>query len=121
MKSLFLCGGVILLLSVSIVRAADCGQLEKTFAGLDESFRMARTIKSPSARYDYYYRYIVAGSKLLAWCRNDRRNYQYAEVVRKLRSAECQRAGLRQKVIEEQWRVHGIKPIVNVVYQSCNY
>ena len=110
-----------LVTAVLMLSAADCEKLEKTFAELDSDFRMARTIKSPSQRYDYYYRYISTGSELMARCRNDRRNYKYAEVVRKLRAAEQQRAGLRQKVIEEQWRLNDVKPVVKVVYQTCNY
>ncbi len=101
--------------------AAECEKLEKAFAELDGDFRTARTIKSPSQRYGYYYRYILTGSDLMARCRNDRRNYKYAEIVRKLRAAERQCAGLRRKVIEEQWRINHVRPVVKVVYQTCNY
>jgi pyridoxine/pyridoxamine 5'-phosphate oxidase len=105
----------------AVLWAADCTKLEAEFADLDASFRMAKTWKTPSKRYDYYYRYIVKGSELMAWCRNDRRNYRYAEIVRKLRAAEQQRASLRQSVIEEFWRTYDVKPVVREVYQTCTY
>jgi len=103
------------------LEGAECGRLEADFAALDAQYRAARTIQSPTARYDFYYRYIAKGAELMAWCRNDQRNYRYTEVVRKLRAADREREGLRQSVIEEQWKVNHVKPIVNVVYQECVY
>jgi hypothetical protein len=101
--------------------AAQCEKLEADFAALDAQYRMARTIKSPTARYDYYYRYISKGAELMAWCRNDPRNYKYTEIVRKLRRAERERAGLHQSVIEEQWKVNNVKPIIKIIYKECVY
>jgi hypothetical protein len=101
--------------------AAECSKLEASFANLDAQFRMARTIQSPTKRYDYYYRYISAGAELMAYCRNDQRNYKYAEIVRKLQLAERERTGLRQSVIEEQWKVNDVKPIIKTVYRDCSY
>jgi len=102
-----------------LLGAAECEKFEAEFADLDKEYRMAKTVQSPTARYDYYYRYIVKGAELMAWCRNDQRNYKYAEIVRKLRDAERERAGLRQRVIEEQWKVNNVKPIIKYVYQNC--
>ena len=101
--------------------AADCKRLEASFAKLDAQVRSARSIQSPTARYDFYYRYISAGAEVMAYCRNDQRNYRYAEIVRKLRDAERERDGMRQKVIEEQWKVNDVKPIVRTVYKECIY
>ncbi len=101
--------------------SADCKKLESDFAALDQDYRMARTIKSSTKRYDYYYRYIVTGAELMTRCRTDRRNYKYTEIVRKLRAAERERAGLRQAVIREQWKLNHVKPIVKYVYQNCTY
>jgi len=112
---------LLILLLPAAIRAADCAQLESSFAQLDSQFRSAKNIPSPSERYDYYYRYIAAGAEVMAYCRNDQRNYKYTEIVRKLRTAERERAGLQQLVIEEQWRINGIQPIVNIVYQECTY
>ena len=109
-----------LLLTASLM-AADCGQLENTFAALDAQFRSARSIESPTSRYDFYYRYISAGTEVMAYCRNDQRNYRYAEIVRKLQTAVRERDGLRQKVIEEQWKVNNVKPIIQTVYKECVY
>jgi len=102
-------------------RAVDCDRLEKAFAAMDAQYRTVQTVRSPLERYDYYYRYLSKGAELMAWCRNDRRTYQYTEIVRKLRIAERDRTGVRQEAIEELWRIHNVKPIVNVVYQTCNY
>jgi len=112
--------GVALLL-LSSLYAVDCEKLEAEFRKMDASFRMAKTIKKASERYDYYYRYIGKGAELLAWCRNDRRNYRYAEIVRKLRAAERERVSLRQRVIEEFWQTYNVRPIVKEVYQTCHY
>ena len=108
------------MLSVTAM-AAECDRLEATFASLDAQFRAARSIQSPTARYDYYYRYIAAGAEVMAYCRNDQRNYRYAEIVRKLRAAERERDSLRQRVIEEQWKINNIKPIIKTVYKECIY
>ncbi len=110
-----------ILLFPLLLSAAECSSLEATFADLDAQFRMARTIPSPTERYDYYYRYIAAGAELMAYCRNDQRNYKYAEIVRKLELAERERAALRQSVIEEQWKVNNVKPIIKTVYRDCSY
>ena len=112
---------VTLMVLLSTLAAADCERLEATFAELDGQFRAARSLQSPSARYDYYYRYISTGAEVMAYCRNDQRNYRYAEIVRKIRAAESERAGLRQQVIEEQWKVNNIKPIVKIIYKECVY
>ena len=112
---------ILLLFLAGSVAAAECERLEAAFAKLDAQYRMARTIESPTARYDYYYRYISAGAEVMAYCRNDRRSYRYTEIVRKLRGAEREREGLRQSVIEEQWKVNNVKPIVNVIYKECVY
>jgi len=104
-----------------LLGASQCSKLESDFAALDKQFRAAKSIQSPTARYDYYYRYISKGTELMAWCRNDQRNYHYTEIVRKLRVADRERTGLRQSVIEEQWRVNNVQPIVNIVYQECTY
>jgi hypothetical protein len=112
---------VTLLLLFSSGMAAECNRLEATFAKLDAQYFMARNIRTPTARYDFYYRYIVAGAEVMAWCRNDQRNYRYAEIVRKLRDAERERANLQQRVIEEQWKLNGVKPIVKIIYKECIY
>lgn len=114
---------IILLLGVFplVLGAVSCQKLESDFASLDKQYRAAKRIQSPTSRYDYYYRYIAKGSELMAWCRNDPRNYKYTEIVRKLRAADRERTGLRQSVIEEQWRVNNVKPIVNVIYKECVY
>ncbi|WP_345985306.1 hypothetical protein WCX49_11940 [Sulfurimonas sp. HSL-1656] len=104
-----------------MVGAVSCEKLESDFASLDKQYRAAKRIQSPTSRYDYYYRYIAKGSELMAWCRNDPRNYTYTEIVRKLRAADRERIGLRQSVIEEQWRVNNVQPIVNVIYKECVY
>lgn len=101
--------------------AADCEKLETEFSALDETYRAARNIDSPTERYDYYYRYLSKGTELMAWCRSDQRNYKYTEIVRKLRTAQRDMQGLRQRVIEEQWRVNNVKPIIREVYQNCTY
>lgn len=113
--------GVVALCLPFFLNAAECKKLESEFAALDAKYRKARSIESPTARYDYYYRYISKGAELMASCRNDPRNYQYTEIVRKLRRAERERAGLRQSVIEEQWKVNNVKPIVKVIYEECVY
>ena len=113
--------GLFFLMLPMLLGAADCTQLESAFAELDGQFRMAKTITSPSSRYDYYFHYISTGAELMAYCRNDRRNYKYTEIVRKLRAAERERAGLKQQVIEEQWKVNNIQPIVKIVYRECVY
>jgi len=117
MKTLLL----LIMMMPAAIQAADCAQLESAFAQLDSQFRSARNIQSPSERYDYYYRYISTGAELMAYCRSDQRNYKYTEVVRKLKTAERERAGIRQNVIEEQWKLNDVKPIVTTVYQECTY
>lgn len=112
--------GLILILLTALT-AADCERLEAAFATLDAQYRSARSMPSPSARYDYYYRYLSAGAEVMAYCRSDQRNYRYAEIVRKLRAAEAERAGLRRQVIEEQWKANNIKPIVKIIYKECVY
>jgi hypothetical protein len=113
--------GYSILLLPLLLWSADCQKLEADFAALDRDYRMARTIQSPTKRYDYYYRYIVAGAELMTQCRTDRRNYRYTEIVRKLRAAERERAGVRQAVIEEQWKLNDVKPVIKRVFQNCSY
>ncbi|WP_345988046.1 hypothetical protein WCX18_11620 [Sulfurimonas sp. HSL1-2] len=111
----------VFLLIPMLLGAVSCTKLESDFAALDKQYRAAKRIQSPTSRYDYYYRYIAKGSELMAWCRNDPRNYRYTEIVRKLRAADRERSGLRQSVIEEQWRVNNVQPIVNIIYKECVY
>lgn len=111
----------IMIFFVTLAGAEECTQLESAFDALDQEYRMARTIKSPTARYDYYYRYLSKGTELMARCRSDQRNYKYAEIVRKLRMAQRDMQGLRQRVIEEQWQINDVKPIIKYVYRNCSY
>lgn len=111
----------IILVGCLALSAAECEKLEQDFAALDSAFRVSRSLSSASRRYDYYYRYIAAGTDLMAWCRNDQRKYAYTEIVRKLRIAERERKGIHQSVIREQWQIHHVKPIVNIVYRECTY
>ncbi|WP_345972474.1 hypothetical protein [Sulfurimonas diazotrophicus] len=104
-----------------LLGALSCEKLESDFTALDKQYRAAKRIQSPTSRYDYYYRYIAKGAELMAWCRNDPRNYSYTEIVRKLCAADRERSGLRQSVIEEQWRVNNVQPVVNIIYKECVY
>ncbi|WP_345969919.1 hypothetical protein WCX72_11675 [Sulfurimonas sp. HSL1-6] len=112
---------IVLMFLPVLLSAVSCDKLESDFAALDKQYRAAKRIQSPTSRYDYYYRYIAKGAELMVWCRNDPRNYSYTEIVRKLRAADRERSGLRQSVIEEQWRVNGVQPVVNVIYKECVY
>lgn len=105
----------------TLASAEECTQLESAFDALDQDYRKARTIKSPTTRYEYYYRYLFKGTELMARCRSDQRNYKYTEVVRKLRRAQRDMQGLRQRVIEEQWQINNVKPIIKYVYWDCGY
>ena len=110
-----------LLLGAVVLHAADCDALEKRFSVLDGTYRKAKTMPKASERYDFYYRYLSVGGELMAYCRNDRRNYRYTEIVRKLRRAKSDLASVRAKAIEEHWRTYHVKPIVKEVYRPCYY
>ncbi|MHC3994951.1 hypothetical protein ACXWTF_08980 [Thiomicrolovo sp. ZZH C-3] len=112
---------IVLMFFPVLLGAVLCEKLENDFSALDKQYRAAKRIQSPTSRYDYYYRYIAKGSELMAWCRNDPRNYKYTEIVRKLRAADRERSGLRQSVIEEQWRVNNVQPVVKIIYKECVY
>lgn len=114
---------IILFLTLTFInsQAVDCQKLEAEFAQLEKKYVNIRMLKVPTEKYDVLYRYLDKGTALMAYCRNDQRNYKYNEIVRKLRKADKERKTLHQQVIREFWKTYDVKPVIKKVYRDCYY